>query len=313
MTSISSYAQNQFVLRNNLDAQDRVQDYRTQVSTGYKAQRYNGISADTRRLESLEQQHSANNAFTKSIERTELRLQTMESSLEGLQDIASDFRTTLINAANGENLKSLDLGKIAGDLREQAIALVNAEVEGRHLFSGTATRTPPVSPDNTGGALIAGGGASALYFDGNADTLSVRADSGVTLDYGITASPTEDNGIQEILTALTTVIDQPDDVDAVNTAIDQLSGEPDPAPGVVSGGIAKLADTRAQIGSSLDLMDGIRTRLEDNQVDVEAGISDIEDVDVSRAMTLLAEQQTTLETSYAVTARLARTSLLNFL
>lgn len=308
MTSIGSYAQNQLVLRNNLDAQERVQNYRIQVSTGYKAQRYDGIAADTRRLESLEQQHSSNAAFTKNIERTELRLQTMESSIQGLQDIAESFRTTLLSAANGENLKALDLGKIAGDLREQAVALANTEVEGRHLFSGSATRTPPVSTA-AGGTPITGIGSDELYFQGNSDTLSVRADSGVTLDYGITAAPGENNGIEELLTALTEVMASPDDLGSVNNAIDALSGETNTA----GAAIAKLADTRAQIGSSLDLMEGIRTRLDDNQVDVEAGISDIEDVDVSRAMTLLAEQQTTLETSYAVTARLARTSLLNFL
>ncbi|MBK1670997.1 hypothetical protein CKO28_23605 [Rhodovibrio sodomensis] len=312
MTSIGSYAQNQLVLRNNLDAQERVQNYRIQVSTGYKAQGYDGIAADTRRLESLEQQHSANAAFTNNIERTELRLQTMESSVQGLQDIAVSFRTTLLSAANGENLKSLDLGKIAGDLREQAVALANTEVEGRHLFSGSATRTPPISSTATGGTAItniSGVGSDELYFHGNSDTLSVRANSGVTLDYGITAAPGENNGIEELLTALTEVMASPDDLSSVNNAIDALSGETN-TPG---GAIAKLADTRAQIGSSLDLMAGIRTRLEDNQVNVESGISDIEDVDVSRAMTLLAEQQTTLETSYAVTARLARTSLLNFL
>ena len=304
MTSIGSYAQNQFVLRNNTDAQARVQDYRVQVSTGYKAQRYDGIAGDSRRLEGLEQQHAQNKAFTKNIERTELRLNTMESSIEGLQGIAKDFRTTLLSAANAENLESLDLTKIASDLRDQAVALVNTEVEGRFLFSGSDTRTAPVGTDATSAQLT-----SDLYYQGTTDTLSVRADKGVTLDYGITAAPGEDNGIEELLTALTQVMGGSVTQDDVTAALDSLAGETN----ATGGAIAKLADTRAQIGSSLDLMGGIRTRLEDNQVDVEGSISDIEDVDVSRAMTLLAEQQTTLETSFAVTARLARTSLLNFL
>ncbi|MBK1697712.1 MULTISPECIES: flagellin [Alphaproteobacteria] len=308
MTSIGSYAQNQFVLRNNLDAQERVQNYRIQAATGYKSQGYDGISADTRRLESLEQQHSANAAFTKNIKRTELRLQTMETSIEGLQDIAEKFQTTLLSAANGENLKALDLGKIAGDFREQAVALINEEVEGRFLFSGTATQTRPVSTD-PGGAAITGIAAQELYYHGNADTLSVRADAGVTLDYGITAAPGTDNGMEELLTALTTVINNPSDVSEVNAALDALTGEANTA----GGAIAKLSDTRAQIGSSIDLMEGIRVQQEGSQVDVETGISDIEGTNFSRTMTLLAEQQTTLDTSYAVTARLARTSLLNFL
>lgn len=312
MTSIGSYAQNQFVLRNNTDAQARVQDYRIQVSTGFKAQRYDGIAGDSRRLEGLEQQHAQNKAFTENIERTELRLNTMEGSIEGLQGIAKDFRTTLLSAANAENLESLDLNKIASDLRQEAVSLINTETEGRYLFSGSATSTPPVSDQSTGEIITDHPDISSdeLYYQGNAQTLSVRADTGVTLDYGISADPNEETGIKELLTALTHVMQPSLSQENVTNALNALTGEADAPNG---GGIAKLADTRAQIGSSLDLMEGIRTRLEDNQVDVESDISDIEDVDVSRAMTLLAEQQTTLETSYAVTARLARTSLLNFL
>jgi flagellin-like hook-associated protein FlgL len=61
------------------------------------------------------------------------------------------------------------------------------------------------------------------------------------------------------------------------------------------------------------LLDTTKTQLDDAQVRIEGNISDIEDVNLTRAMTLLAQNQTTLSSSFAVTARLQQVSLLNFL
>lgn len=306
MTQIGSYAANQFVFRNNAEAQTKARDLRIQVASGQKAQSYSGIAADTRRLEGLENQHAGNKGFIQNIARSELRLQTVEGAVGGLQEIAKDFRTTLLSAANQGNVDNVDLGPIAEQLRDEAVALMNTEAEGRYLFAGSATDTAPVTLTDGGSAITAADIENGdKYYRGNGDELSVRAAAGVTMDYGVTADPGAGNGFQDLLVALSEVVENPQNVDKIDKAIDKLAGE--------GGAIAKLADTRAQIGSTLDVLDGVRNRLEDTQVDIESDIADIENVDVSRAMTLLSQQQTTLETSFAVTARLARTSLLNYL
>ena len=80
-----------------------------------------------------------------------------------------------------------------------------------------------------------------------------------------------------------------------------------------TGSIARLADTRSEIGSARSVLDRTSERLADTQVNVEGQISDVEDVDITRVMTEISQERVTLESSYAVTARMARTSLLNFI
>lgn len=306
MTRISSFAASQFTLQKNLAAQARAAELRIQIASGKKSQVYGGIAGDVRRLEGAETTHAANKSFLRSIERTDLRLKEMEAAVSGLQDIATRFRTDLISAANGDNADSLDLGSIASRLRDEVEGLVNTELDGRFLFAGSATDTRPVDfSDGTGGSLTLAQIQAGQYYQGNSDQLSMRADESLTVDYGLTADPSQQAGFHGLITALSEVIATPTSQTVIDNALGKLSGQ--------NGAISRLADSRAQIGSTRELLGAVQQRLSDTQVDVEKEISDIEDVDLTRAATELSEQQTTLESSFAVTARLARTSLLNFI
>ena len=415
MAAISSFGASRFILQQNLKAESRVQDLRIQASTGKAAQSYDGISDNVRRLEGLESDFAANKAFQRNIDRTEVRLQEMESSVDTMSDVASRFRTQLISAANGGgNLESVDLDKIAGTFLDESQGVVNTELGGRFLFSGSATATKPV--DNFD-ALNFDQVKQGQYYQGNKDSLTARLSTTTTLDYGVTAEPNTDNGFHKLFTALKRVIESPNSPDAVEKAIRDLSGgqadsvlrlsnltDPSAAletpaggglggfphtldiddrsgntlgtinvntgdslhdvaqqitntvndvsarvanqkgqiqlevfsdsdgrelqlggtlPGVgsattaldrrVDGAIDELADTRSEIGSSRGLLDTTKTQVDQRQTTIENGISDVEDVDLTRAMTLLAQNQTTLQSSFAVTARLQQVSLLNFL
>jgi flagellin-like hook-associated protein FlgL len=81
----------------------------------------------------------------------------------------------------------------------------------------------------------------------------------------------------------------------------------------VDGAIAELADTRAAIGTTRDLVETTQTRLEDDQTRLNNDISDVEDIELQRTLTLLAENQQSLQASFATTSRLQQTSILNFL
>ena len=425
MTSVSGFAANKFVLQQNLEAENRVQEQRIQVSTGKKSQTFDGISDNVRRLEGLESDFAANEAFQRNVDRTELRLQEMESSVSTLNDTASRFRTQLLSAANdGGNLESIDLGKIASTFRDEVVGQLNTEVGGRFLFSGSATNTTPIDLTSASGFSDIKNGA---YFKGNGEELTARVTQSTTLDYGISAEPGKGKGFQKLMTALSRVIENPESPDAVEKSLRDLSGgeaqavvsfdsvknpsaalnasenfgsglsfsAPPPAAeefsitiggsttdltsaptsiaegdslidiagkiennvsGVeaqvggkndtprlevfttngapvsfttnfsgggtqprqqtdvqIDGAINELADTRSEIGSSRGLLESTKTQLENTQTRLEGNISDVEDVNLTRAMTLLAQNQTTLQSSFAVTARLSQVSLLNFL
>jgi len=424
--TVTPFAANRFILQNSLDVQGRQQDLRIQASTGKKSQSYDGIAGDVRRLEGLESNLVANRAFQRNAERTELRLQEMESAIDTLADIASEFRTQLLSAANdGGNLDSIDLAAIASTFREEAVGVLNTELEGRFLFAGSATNARPVDFSNITSLQQVKNGA---YFQGNGDVLSARIQKNVSLDYGMTADPINNRGFHKLFTAIQRVIDSPNDPAAVERSIRDLGGgeaqsvlrstqvtdpdrplnapenfdgaiDPDidvtvtvngqsapinsfnantdslrdlanqiealtgvnvtarvanqegvqqieifsgngdpvnvsttinspPPTGnnlvasgalnqrndvLVDGAIEELAESRSEIGASRALVETTLNQLKDAQSRVESDISNVEDVDLTRAMTLLAQNQTTLEVSFAVTARLQQTSLLNFL
>lgn len=427
MSSIGTFASNQFILRQNTQVQARLEDLRVQVATGKKSQQFDGIAKDVRRLEGLEKDFGATRTFKNGIERTELRLEQMETSINTLQEIAADFRTTLISAANdGGNLESIDLESIARDMRDEAIGELNSELAGRFLFAGSATRTEPIDFSNVTSLSDVRNGT---YYKGNDDILSARANPDLTIDYGITADPNTDKGFHKLFQALTRVIEVPaassleeqvesairdlsgatvqrvlidsgnnisdpdaplnaaenlgagsvDDIDfdltfdgqtenvvfagpgagdttSLRDIADQINAQagndlearvarqdghfrleifsrsesqvtlsanapPDDfvaqftnvANGNSEGAIQELADTKSELGSSLATLENTRIRLEDKLVDIEAGIADIENIDLPQTMTLLTQEQTTLQASFAVTARLSQVSLLNFL
>ena len=81
----------------------------------------------------------------------------------------------------------------------------------------------------------------------------------------------------------------------------------------IDGAIDQLSDTRSEIGSTRGLLETTKTQLDTQQTQINNDISDVEDVNLTRTMTLLAQNRTSLEASFAITARLQQTSLLNFL
>jgi len=420
MVEVSGVAASNFVLQNQTEQQDRLQDLRIQASSGKKAQTFDGIASEVRRLESLKSDFTNNKAFQRNTEQTQLRLKEMESAISDLQDIASKFRTDLLSAANdGGNLESIDLGTIASTFRNEVQGVLNNEQGGRFLFAGTATKTQAVSFQNVSDV---GDIKNGEFFQGNNDVVKARITETTTVDYGVTADVGTGSGAQKLLSAIQRVIDGPSSEQAVEESIRDLTGGQadavvknlganeitDPtanldsaegggfnstdtitvevnerggttvasetvtasnksladvaadlsdtssdlsvrvanqggdvqlevfsnddsteltanvpsAPGAtptvqqdvrVDGAIAELADTRSAIGTTRDLVETTQTRLDDNQTRLNNDISDVEDIELQRTLTLLSENQQSLQASFATTSRLQQTSILNFL
>jgi flagellar hook-associated protein 3 FlgL len=420
MIRIGSFAAQNLTLSKNMETQTRMHEARLQISSGKKAQAYEGIATDTRRLEGLETKHQQISSFKKSVDRTDQRLSEMAGAVDQLQDIASDFRSKLLQATSGDNLPSTNIQGEARALLNQTVGLLNSEYEGRYLFAGTATDRPPVDVADSGGDLDfdldgANDVRSGGYYRGNDDVLSARVDSDFTMAYGVTADHTANTGFHDLMQALsrvafandtdleaqsqnalrdlaggriglessaTTLATGQTSLDSImatttdsiditradgtvvnvgyNTAqpLDVLAQDIAGFPGLDAevvtedgsarlrvydeagqaltvaengggplvgalglgsstalseGAIKRLADTHADIGSSQDILQRVTERLEDTRLNVEQGITDIENVDIAKAMTELSGHRTTLESSYAVTARMSQLSLLNFL
>ena len=85
------------------------------------------------------------------------------------------------------------------------------------------------------------------------------------------------------------------------------------ALGLVIAAMDEIPDLRSKIGSDLLALEQMKTRHLDFTVFTTESISQIENVDIAAAVARLSIDQTFLEASYMLTARLSQLSLANFL
>ena len=305
MVRVSNYALHTVSLANMQAVQSRLAEHNVAISSGKVAQRYSGIAPESGRLVNLESLLQELNQFKENNDLVDTRLQAMESATSQMFDIASQIRTQLVQAMNPGNAEVMPLNELAQSLLEQVGSLLNTEHNGRHLFAGSKTNTPPVDL-NAAGFLpppAVPSTADTLYYQGDATQLSTRADENVTVNYGVTADET---GFEELIRALhiaanVTTAPVPD-TNRINEALRVAELAVNDIPPI----IARIGGSRAALESATKSHD-------DRMLYTQQTISDLENVDVTEAITLMSQDEITLEASFAMLAQMRSVSLLNFL
>jgi flagellar hook-associated protein 3 FlgL len=183
-------------------------------------------------------------------------------------------------------------------LLEQAVSELNVDFAGQYLFSGTRTDTAPVVLDPAFGGF---GGPDDTYYQGDAVTLTVRAEAEREVAYGMTADRA---GFEELIGALRTALagDAADDRALLESALE-----------LVNTALPKVADYRSEIGAGQAALERINLGHGDAEVYLERQISDIENVDLTEAITRMSQDQMVIESAMATIARLNQATLADYL
>ncbi len=307
MFRVSTFAINNINLANIKTLQSRIADRSIAISSGMEASRYSGIPEKTSRLVNLEAAHAKSEQFIKNNQAVDSRLQTMETQIGHMFDIAADLRSLLVQAINANNLDDMALQSQAQSMMEQVAAFLNVKQDGRYLFAGTMTDTRPVDLNDAGfvtaPAPIYPGTANTNYYQGNSTNLTARADENLTVTYGVTA---DQNGFEELLRALkltaTTATTSPPDDLRLNEALRVLNLAIDDLPNI-----------RTTVGAARATLERTNAALEDGMLYAEQVIGEFENVELTKAITLITGDQSALEASFAAFAQMQSVSLLNFL
>ena len=149
------------------------------------------------------------------------------------------------------------------------------------------------------------GTVDTSYYQGDGVTATARADESFDLDYGITA---DEPGFEKFMRAL---------------AYTQWAGQnpTDPDRGMVLAeamdltreAIGDLSRIRSGIGANSSVLDAAELRHEQFKTYATEAISDLEDTDLTVAITQLSTDQTLLQASYLSLSRLDSISLVDFL
>lgn len=309
MIRVATFATHQLSLAQQMRNQAEWETANIQASTNQKSRDYAGIAVDSRRLITLENLYQTTGGYNANIDITDHRLQGMETSVSALFDVASKFRTLLVEALNANNAQSAALNQNAAVMLDQAVSLLNLKQDDRYLFAGSAIDTAPVDtsvfdPDDIGydpnNPVIANMG----YYAGNDAVLSARIDENVVLDYGVTA---KDSGFEALLRGLylaKTATTTPGAVDKTRL---------EAALALANQAIQEVPNVQARIGTLRKRLEETKATHSETQLFAEQQISNIETVDVVQTLSKVSGLQLQLEASYMVTAQMANVNLMNFL
>ncbi|WP_316860054.1 hypothetical protein [uncultured Cohaesibacter sp.] len=129
------------VLRNNSSL---MQDLTIQLSTGKKSQTYGGLGRDVGMSLGLRSQISAIEGYQEGIEQAQLQLSMMNLSLERIVEIGSEVSGSADGTQFDITSKNQSVGQqTSATLVKEMIGLLNTEVDGDYVFSGTTTDVAP--------------------------------------------------------------------------------------------------------------------------------------------------------------------------
>lgn len=227
-----------------------------------------------------------------------------EATLANVTDTLQTLREGFVQAGNGA-LGGAERALLAAQMRgyrEELFALANrSDASGGFVFGGLGSASAPfelsgsiVYTPNTGEQKVGLDADIPVSVDGREALMSVATPSGTTSIFGILDSAIavlEDEGADTATVAAT-----------VKSALDGLDGA-----------MEKVMLKRTEIGEQLRSIDS-RTRLaESGTIEVQARLSQLQDLDFAKAISEFQQNQIALSAAMRTYSEISRMSLFDYL
>lgn len=302
---VSSFGQQQLLIRSIIDNQTQLFESQRQVSTGKKADDFKGLAGETGTILGARSFKSRIETYQQTIATIRGKLDANDVQiggiLDGMEDLKENIQTVLAN------------GQARGfeELLEQTFRFtvnsLNTNFDGTYLFSGAETGTQPVNVSTL--ADLSAAPTTADVFDNAAIAFEARIADGVNLEFGLLASDLA-TGIFDELRAL---YDQhqltPFDGEIDQTQFNFLQASLQ----TLTTAIDNLRQDHVSNGLSFERLEVVDQQHVDSVLFLETFIADLEDVNIAEAVTRLNNDQIALEASYQAISSLNQLTLLRFL
>ncbi len=312
MTRIATADENSLVLFYMQQNQSNADDLNAEISTGRTAQTYAQIAPIANQLVDFRTETARQQGFMDTIDTVSTRLQTMDLSLQQIQDGVAKFRALLPNDAfNGAQP---DIATQARLLLQQVAGFLNVQDGTRYLFGGTNGSTPPVAltslPVGAAATLttpINGPRAAGGYYAGGPQIPTARIDTQVTVNYGITA---DDASTFEPIMRVLNFIGQNGPFNSAS-AVDQANVTK--AGQMLDQALQALTTMHGKLGLQEAQLNDAKTVHQNTLNIAENGVSNIVSVDQATAITQLQTLETQIQASFTATSQIEKLSLVNFM
>lgn len=270
-----------------LDLQANQSRLQNQISTGKRIMTPSDDPIGTSRALVLSQTQSINAQFLANRQTAQTQLNTAETVLNSITNVIISAQSTLTSAGNGA-LNNTDRATIANELSndlEQLVSLANAkDGVGNYLFSGYATTTAPFVKTATG-----------YSYQGDSNQLSLQVSSSRQMavnNNGANIFQAGGNDIFQKLTDIVNLLRMPVATSADSAA---LSAGLAVADNGFKSALDNVLSVRSDFGSKLKEIDSLDDFSASATIAYEQNLSDLQDLDYTKALSDLAKQQTILE------------------
>jgi flagellar hook-associated protein 3 FlgL len=304
---IGSFANSQLMVAHIMKAENALDTSNRQVATGKVADNYAGYRDKTAIMEAARSASARADANAAAANQALTRLDVQDSQLTQLSDLANEIRTTITKAT--ANRDGTALMSQLESYFDQIVGLMNAKDANGYIYAGDNNQTPPVTV-NSLTDLAALPSVADAFANGQLKT-EVKIGDSQNVQVGLLAS--------DLATGLFDLLRQAAQFDG--GANGPFSGTTTPAQQTFLESLIPTAttvqhDVNAQAASNgihYQTVKHAMEQLEASSVVYKSFVSDIEDVDMAKALAQLNQNQVALQAAFQVTSTLNRLSLLDYL
>ena len=243
-----------------------------QVSSGKALTQLSDSPAASADLLSLTDEAANIDQYQSSAQTVLYFLTSADSALNEVNNLVTSVYSKGSQATSevmGDNARAT-LAQEIRSLREQILSLANSQIKGRYIFAGSSFDSEPFT--------LSG---DTVSYVGDSDVNSVQVESGTEVKTGVAGSEAF-NTVFSAIGSLLSAIDS-NDTSAIGAALTQFQSA-----------YSDLGLARGKIGGNMNTIQNVQSLLTDQETNLTARRSQIEDVDMTQAVVELSQAKTTL-------------------
>ena len=298
---LSSYNLHQALLRDTTRSQSDLANLQGQISSGIKSSTFSGLGTSIEQFADLDSRLSRSQSFIDGSKILEGRLNVADNAMNAMIETATDIKNLIALRRNSSVGESLAFDQQLVGKWQSLTSQVNITLEGRYIFSGTATDTPPVSSTDFP-QLQEDGVPDKGYYQGSSGDITVRIEDNVTITYN---SRADDPAFQKIFAGL-----------AMAKKFGQVAGDNEglqTAYDMIAQGVDGLISMRAVVNANKVAVTENFDRLTSQKLYWKGLKEEISNTDIVAVSTEVAVNQGILQAAYQAFARISSLKLSDFL
>jgi flagellar hook-associated protein 3 FlgL len=260
--------------------------------------------ASARALE-VSHEQAVNKTFADTRKAGQLKLGTLETSLNNISNVLLSTQSSLVAAGNGSlsDSERKIMGTELQNSLESLIGLANTQdASGNFVFSGFKSDVAAFTATATGAT-----------YNGDSQQQMLQVDPQRQMSVNITGDSLFQGGgndvfktLSDIVTLLNTPITNAATQTAFTTGLTTAIGN-------LQGSLDTVLNARTSVGTKMNELDALDVAGTDRDLQYSASLSDLQDLDVVAALSDFAKQQTIIEAAQKSFVQTTSLSLFNYM